>query len=143
MKLYYAPGVCSLSPHIVSRELGLPLELTKVSTKDKTMEGGGDFREINPLGYVPVLELDDGTRLTEGPAIVQWIADRVPETTIDDSPEALYTFFERVPVENQLSATSASRELRGDSAIGLIDRRSFSPAVSMTAGYSVPSRILW
>ena len=79
MRLYFAPGACSLSPHIVSRELGLPLELKKVSTKDKTMEGGGDYRQINPKGYVPALELDDGGVLTEGPAIVQYLADQKPD----------------------------------------------------------------
>jgi glutathione S-transferase len=79
MRLYFAPGACSLSPHIVSRELGLPIELTKVSTKDKTMEGGGDYRAINPKGYVPALELDDGGVLTEGPAIVQYLADQKPD----------------------------------------------------------------
>jgi glutathione S-transferase len=79
MKLYYAPGACSLSPHIVLREAGLAFDTARTDTKTKALPGGGDFREINPLGYVPVLELDDGTRLTEGPAIVQWIADQVPE----------------------------------------------------------------
>jgi glutathione S-transferase len=79
MRLYFAPGACSLSPHIVSRELGLPIELKKVSTKDKTMEGGGDYRAINPKGYVPALELDDGGVLTEGPAIVQYLADQRPD----------------------------------------------------------------
>jgi glutathione S-transferase len=71
--------VCSLSPHIVLNEAGVSFDKVKTDTKTKIMDGGGDFREVNPLGYVPVLELDDGTRLTEGPAIVQWIADRVPE----------------------------------------------------------------
>jgi glutathione S-transferase len=79
MKLYYAPGACSLSPHIVLREAGLAFDTVRTDTKTKVMEGGGDYREVNPLGYVPVLQLDDGTRLTEGPAIVQWIADQVPE----------------------------------------------------------------
>jgi glutathione S-transferase len=79
MKLYYAPGACSLSPHIVARELGLPIQLQKVNTKDKSMEGGGDFWKVNPRGYVPVLELDDGDKLTEGPAIVQYLADQKPE----------------------------------------------------------------
>jgi glutathione S-transferase len=79
MKLYYAPGACSLSPHIVSRELGIPVELRKVNTKDKSMEGGGDFRSINPKGYVPALELGEGQVLTEGPAIVQYLADQKPE----------------------------------------------------------------
>jgi len=78
MKLYYSPGACSLSPHIVLNEAGLAFERVKTATKTKTTDGGGDFGKINPLGYVPVLELDDGTRLTEGPAIVQYIADQVP-----------------------------------------------------------------
>ena len=79
MKLYYAPAACSLSPHIVLREAGLPFELVRVSTKSHKTADGGDFYAINPKGYVPVLEWDDGERLTEGPAIVQWIADQVPE----------------------------------------------------------------
>jgi glutathione S-transferase len=80
MKLYYSPGACSLSPHIVSREAGIPLELQKVSTKDKTMEGGGDYWQVNGKGYVPALKMDDGQLLTEGPAIVQYLADRKPES---------------------------------------------------------------
>jgi glutathione S-transferase len=79
MKLYYAPGACSLSPHIVARELGIAFELKKVNNKDKTIEGGGDYWKVNPRGYVPALELDDGQILTEGPAIVQYLADRKPE----------------------------------------------------------------
>ena len=78
MKLYYAPGACSLSPHIVLIEAGLPFEKVKIDNKTKTMDGAGDYRTVNPLGYVPLLELDDGTRISEGPAIVQWIADKVP-----------------------------------------------------------------
>jgi len=78
VKLYYGPGTCALSPHIVLSELGLPHELVKVSTKTRKMEDGGDYLEVNPKGYVPTLELDDGQRLTEGPAIVQYLADRVP-----------------------------------------------------------------
>ena len=80
MKLYYAPGACSLSPHIVAREAGIAVQLQKVNTKDKSMEGGGDFWQVNPRGYVPVLELDNGERLTEGPAIVQYLADQKPES---------------------------------------------------------------
>src|SRR3954465_10008608 len=80
MKLYYSPGACSLSPHIVAREAGIPIELQKVSTKDKTMEGGGDFWKVNGKGYVPALQLDDGQILTEGPAIVQYLADRKPDS---------------------------------------------------------------
>jgi len=80
MKLYYAPGACSLSPHIVGKEAGIDLELRKVSTKDKTIDGGGDFWKVNPKGYVPALELDDGQVLTEGPAIVQYLADQKPDS---------------------------------------------------------------
>ncbi len=78
MKLYYSTGACSLSPHIVLRESGLPFELVLASTKTHQLPDGTDFYTINSLGYVPVLELDDGTRLREGPAIVQYIADQVP-----------------------------------------------------------------
>ena len=80
MKLYYSPGACSLSPHIVSREAGIPLELKKTSTKDKTVEGGGDYWKVNGKGYVPALELDNGQVLTEGPAIVQYLADQKPDS---------------------------------------------------------------
>ena len=76
MKLYFAPDACSLSPHIVLRELGLNFEAVKVDTKAKKTASGGDFLAVNPKGYVPVLELDDGQRLTEGPAIVQYLADK-------------------------------------------------------------------
>ncbi len=78
MKLYYSPGACSLSPHIVLLEAGLPFEKIKADTKTKILPDGGDYRTVNPLGYVPMLELDDGTRISEGPAIVQYIADKVP-----------------------------------------------------------------
>jgi glutathione S-transferase len=79
MKLYYSPGACSLSPHIVARELGIPVELKKVNVKDKTIEGGGDYWKVNARGYVPALELDNGQVLTEGPAIIQYLADQKPE----------------------------------------------------------------
>lgn len=78
MKLYYSPGACSLSPHIVLREAGLAFEPVLASTKSHKLPDGTDYYAINPLGYVPMLELDDGTRLREGPAIVQYIADQVP-----------------------------------------------------------------
>lgn len=78
MKLYYFPGACSLSPHIALREAGLPFELVKVDVKTRTLADGTDYTTIQPLNYVPLLELDDGARLAEGPAIVQYIADLVP-----------------------------------------------------------------
>jgi glutathione S-transferase len=78
MKLYYSPGACSLSPHIALREAGLAFEPVLASTKSHKLADGTDYYGINPLGYVPMLELDDGTRLREGPAIVQYIADLVP-----------------------------------------------------------------
>jgi glutathione S-transferase len=78
MKLYYSPGACSLSPHIALREAGLAFEPVLASTKSHKLQDGTDYYGINPLGYVPMLELDDGTRLREGPAIVQYIADLVP-----------------------------------------------------------------
>jgi glutathione S-transferase len=78
MKLYYSPGACSLSPHIVMREAGLAFEPVLAPTKTHKLQDGTDYYTINPLGYVPMLELDDGTRLREGPAIVQYIADQVP-----------------------------------------------------------------
>ena len=79
MKLYYSPGACSLSPHIVLHETGLPFQAVPAPTKTHKLPDGTDYYTINPLGYVPLLELDDGTRLTEGPAIVQYLADRVPD----------------------------------------------------------------
>ena len=79
MKLYYSPGACSLSPHIALHEAGLKFEHVLASTKTHQLADGTDYYTINPKGYVPLLEFEDGTRLTEGPAIVQWIADQVPE----------------------------------------------------------------
>jgi glutathione S-transferase len=79
MKLYYSPGACSLSPHIALREAGLPFSLEKVDLQSKQMADGSAFTGINGKGYVPALKLDDGHFLTEGPAIVQYIADQKPE----------------------------------------------------------------
>ena len=79
MKLYYSPGACSLSPHIALQEAGLAYTPVLASTKSHKLQDGTDFYTINALGYVPVLELDNGERLREGPAIVQYIADLVPD----------------------------------------------------------------
>ena len=78
MKLFCAPGTLSLLPHIVFLEAGLAFTAIKIDEHTKAIEGGGDYRTVNPLGYVPALLLDDGTLLTEGAAIVQYIADQVP-----------------------------------------------------------------
>jgi glutathione S-transferase len=78
MKLYYSPGACSLSPHIVANEAGIPIELEKVDLAEHKTESGQDFMTVNPKGYVPALRLDDGSILTEGPAIVQYLADQKP-----------------------------------------------------------------
>lgn len=78
MKLYFSPGACSLSPHIALREAGLDFTLEKTDLRSKQTADGGDIRSVNPKGYVPVLVLDNGEVLTEGPAIVQWIADQNP-----------------------------------------------------------------
>lgn len=78
MKLYYSPGACSLSPHIALKEAGLPFDLVKVDLKAKTLADGGDYKTVNPKGQVPALALDNGEVLTEGPVIVQMIADKAP-----------------------------------------------------------------
>jgi glutathione S-transferase len=78
MKLYYSPGACSLSPHIALRESGLAFEAIAAPTKTHKLPDGTDYYTINPLGYVPLLVLDDGRQVREGPAILQYIADQVP-----------------------------------------------------------------
>lgn len=80
MKLYYKPGSCSLSPHIVAREAGLAVETVKVDLITKTLEDGSDYRAVAPKGQVPALLLDDGTLLTEGAVIVQYLADQAPDS---------------------------------------------------------------
>ena len=78
MKLYYSPGACSLSPHIALLEAGLPYDLVKVDVRAKKLENGDDYLQVNPKGQVPALRLDSGEVVTEGPVIVQMIADKVP-----------------------------------------------------------------
>ena len=79
MKLYYSPGACSLAPHIILREAGLPFDLVQVDLKAKQTKDGGDFTKVNPKGQVPTLQLDDGQILTENVAIDQYLADQKPE----------------------------------------------------------------
>jgi glutathione S-transferase len=85
MKLFYSPGACSLSPHIVLREAGLPFTLERVDFKTKKTEKGTDYWTINSKGAVPALQLDDGRVLTEGPAVVQYLADQKPEAGLAPS----------------------------------------------------------
>jgi len=82
MKLYFSPGACSLSPHIVLAETGIRAELEQVDLGSKKTKSGADFTAVNPKGQVPTLVLDDGSTLTEGPAIVQYLADRKPEANL-------------------------------------------------------------
>lgn len=82
MKLYYAPGTCSLAPHIVAREAGIALELERVDLASKQTATSGDFLPIHAKGYVPALQLDDGEVLSEGPVISQYLADQAPEARL-------------------------------------------------------------
>jgi len=86
MKLYYAPGACSLASHIALQETGLPFEIDKLNTATMTTVSGADFVKINPKGYVPTLAMNDGSILTEGSAILQYIADQNPDAGL--SPKA-------------------------------------------------------
>lgn len=99
MKLYYAPHTCSLSPLIVLNELGLPHELIKVDNQSKRTADGRDFRAINPKGYVAALEVENGEILTEGPAIIQYLADLKPEAAL--APPA--GSWERVRLQEMLN----------------------------------------
>lgn len=98
MRLFYASGACSLSPHIVALEAGIELRLQKVDLKSKTVAAEGDFYGVNPKGYVPALELDNGEILTEGPAIVQYLADLAPQKGLAPSADT----FERYRLQEWL-----------------------------------------
>jgi len=86
MKLYYAPGTCSLAAHIALREAGLDFALVRFDMKRQALEGGTPLGAVNPKGYVPVLEFDDGRRLTEVSAVLQWIADQRPASGLAPAP---------------------------------------------------------
>jgi len=104
MKLYYAAGACSLAPHIVAREAGLAIELVEVDLATHTLKNSGrDYLAINPRGYVPAIELDDGTVLTEAAALVQYLADLAPEANL--APKA--GTFERVKLQSWLTFISS------------------------------------
>lgn len=98
MKLYYSPGACSLSPHIVAEEAGIVLQLDKVDLAKKLTESGADFTKINPKGYVPALELDDGTVLSEGVSIVMYLCNFKPTANLMPQAGSLdfLKFFEQM-----------------------------------------------
>ena len=102
MKLYYAPQACSLAPHIVLRELDLPFELIRVDNHTKRTANGADFLAINPKGYVAALQLDNGDVVTEGPAILQYLADLRPEANL----APVNGTFERVRLQESLNFVS-------------------------------------
>ncbi|SDS93647.1 glutathione transferase GstA [Pseudomonas granadensis] len=110
MKLYFAPMTCSLSPHIVLRELGLPFELVRVNNQSKRTADGHDFGEINPKGYVAALMLANAEVLTEGPAILQFLVDQVPGNSL--APAA--GTWERARLQEHLNFISS--EIHGGSA---------------------------
>ena len=89
MKLYFSPGACSLAPHIVLHELGLPFEAVQVDLKTHKLADGKNFYAINPKGYVPALQLDDGSLFTEDAAILQYLADRKPEAGLLAAPGSM------------------------------------------------------
>jgi len=111
MKLYFAPNTCSLSPHIVLRELELEFELVKVDNKSKRTADGRDFLTVNPKGYVAALEREDGQILTEGPAIVQFLADLKPARALAPPPGS----WERVRLQEWLNFITS--EIHAGSAL--------------------------
>ena len=135
MKLYYAPGACSLSPHIILQEAGLAHDLVKVSTKTHQLEDGTDYYTLNPKGYVPMLELDSGERLTEGPAIVQYLADQVPDKQLAPANGTL----ERYRVQEWLNFIST--ELH--KTVGPLFNPAAPDAVKAAARERVLARFKW
>jgi len=103
MKLYFTPGACSLSPHIVLREAGIAADLEQVDLKTKKTKSGADFTTVSPKGQVPTLVLDNGQTLTEGPAIVQYLADQKPQSGL--APQA--GTFERYRLQEWLNFITA------------------------------------
>lgn len=102
MKLYYIPAACSLSPHIVANELELDIEFVRVNFKDHKTEGGQDYYDINPNGYIPALDVGNGAMLFEGPAIVQYMADLKPQSGLASANGT----FERYKLQEMLSFLS-------------------------------------
>jgi glutathione S-transferase len=144
MKLYYSPGACSMAPHIVAREAGHALDLVKVDIPAKKTASGEDYWTINPKGYVPALQLDDGQVLTEVGVICQYLADQKPESglvsrfgTMERYREMEWLNFASSEVHKQLGAlfnpkmTPEMKEVQ----LGVIERR-LNPLEKMLAGKS-------
>lgn len=142
MKLYYSPGACSMAPHIVAREAGFKFELEKVDIPNKKTASGGDYWAINPKGYVPALQLDDGTVLTEVGVIIQYLADQKPESGLAAKAGSMERYhqmeavnFAATEVHKQLGAlfnpkmTPEMKEVQ----MGTIERR-FNALEKMLAG---------
>ncbi len=129
MKLFHAPGACSLSPHIVLRECGLPFTLEKVDIRAKKTEAGADFLAINAKGYVPALQFDDGSVLTEVPAILQFLADQVPDKKLAPANGTL----ERYRLQETLSFISSELH-KGFAPL-------FNPALPEAAGQMTRERL--
>jgi glutathione S-transferase len=143
MKLYFAPGACSLSPHIALLEAGIPFTTEKVDLRAKKTESGADYNTINPRGYVPALELDNGQVLTEGPAIIQYIAAQAPDKQLVPAPHSIehYQLLERLnfisteihkgfsPLFNPASSVEVK-----DAARAQIDKR-FGHAAQLLEGH--------
>lgn len=134
MKLYYSKGACSLSPHITACEAELPIELVEVDLQSKRTKAGEDFRLINPNGYVPVLVLDDGNKLIEGPAIVQYLADKAPDKELVPSAGT----FERYQLQQWLNFISTEIHKGG---FGLLFNPVMPEAAKQIAIASLTSRL--
>jgi glutathione S-transferase len=135
MKLYYSPAACSLSPHIALYEAGLTFEAVLASTKTHKLADGTDFYSINPLGYVPVLELDDGTRLVEGAAIVQYIADQAPDKKLAPANGTLARY------QLQSLLHFISTEIHKN--FGPLFKPGMPPEVQQMAKDSIAGRLKW
>jgi glutathione S-transferase len=142
MTLYYSMGACSFAPHVVLNELGLPFKLVKIDNKTKQTADGQDFLKINPKGYVPALQLDDGSVLTEGVAIMQYLADQKPESGLAPKLGSMerYRLMEMLNyittelhkgfgnlfgADNMVKNPEGNTELRAAAKAGLLKRFSF------------------
>jgi len=135
MKLYYAPAACSLSPHIVLQALEIPFTRVSVDLKGHRLADGTDFYTINSKGYVPVLELDDGRRLTEGPAIVQYLADLRPQKGL--APEN--GSFERYRLQEWLNFITSEIH----KAFSPLFKPDLDPAIGQHSREKLHTRLAW